>query len=294
MTLFLQAMKDYPFIFKKDCLISKNNDEGMNGVETTFELRTYEQRCNNWYPLLSEYDPDLGITKKGVSFLRFHFVQKLDHKGVVNLMPVRDRLEVFPKIYFAKQKYDDPSKRLMQLKQLAFFCPIWTKEYQVLRNLHDDYLKMKWPQIGDTKTRVFNHKLEGRLQSDFNYWFGHVDDVSFLEVFPSQDYIFQFFMDKPIKEVFDDDDRSLIIESGYREYKPKVVWDLIRTRKVPYDVGGCYPRNWSTRLRDRQLKNKKTVERVMPKSFALVLNKQLNHFEERLKNMKKTGKRIVV
>jgi len=294
MNLLLGVMKTDSAIFGPDCLIMKNEVHRMEGVDSKFDLRTYEQRCNNWYPLLSEYDPDVGLTRKGVSFLRFHFVQKIDLNGVVNLMPVRDKLEVFPKIYFAKQKYDDPAKRLMQLKQLSFFCPIWSKEYQVLHNMHDEYLRMKWPCIGNTKNRFHNPRLDESLKNDFNYWFGHVDDNSFLEIFPSQDYIFKFFMDKDSSLTTYEDDRTFIIESEFRSYKPKVVWDLIRSKKKPYDAIGAYPRLWLTKIRERQIKNKKTIERKVPKVFESLISKGRQDFQNKMSAIRKTGSKVVV
>jgi len=162
---------------------------------------------------------------------------------VTEILPVRPHLDVYPKLRFCKQKYDTPFKRLIQIKQLAFFLWPWEKEFNCLKKIHDTYLQKNWPKMKDTI-------VTPELKQDFDLWFGFIKANSvMLQVFPDRYDVRAFFFHKKKELNSSSDLRTKILETPYRAFK-FVHWDLIHDNKYVLPIGGVYPDNRD--LRERQ------------------------------------------
>jgi len=175
--------------YSDDLIEEKERKIQFDGVKDFYIKYGYSHRVKHWLPLTSEADEN-GLLTKGAQFLKFYFVEHERDLGdviVTEILPVRPHLDVYPKLRFCKQKYDTPFKRLIQIKQLAFFLWPWEKEFNCLKKIHDTYLQKNWPKMKDTI-------VTPELKQDFDLWFGFIKANSvMLQVFPDRYDVRAFF-----------------------------------------------------------------------------------------------------
>jgi hypothetical protein len=279
----LAKVLEFGSVVEEDLLRKNDLEMPMYGTVSNFISKPYIYRCNNWYPLTSKYNDD-GITEHGVTFLRFHFVL-FKRQSYYEVLPVRNALEVWPKLRYPSQEYDDPFKRLMQMKQLAFFLPLWEKQYNALKRIHDDFKKERWHLIN------MNNVSKDQM-NDFYYWFGYTPELEkMIEAFPTREDLLKFFFSR-ITENSSFNARARIIASPYRDYMP-VCWEIIRSQKYLKDIPGPYGGNFYTKWLEadqrRRAKNGQIV-RVKPWSDQVVERPRKSAFLAALAKQKEKNK----
>jgi len=221
----------------------ENMHEPMNGIATSFQFMDFDQRSIQWYPLTSTiYKKDdkkgrVGIKKKGVNFLRFHFLEsRFENSSFI--IPIRDHFEMYHKLFYSKVAYKDPAQMLVKLRSYAYYTFQWPRTYETFKRVHDAVRDKYFPDLGkitnDALLKVeIPRKLGLSLEEVTADWADYTS-------------VFSFFLPNKTR-VFDDitDLRERILWSAYRSVEYDV-WSLIRMKDICVNIPGVYGVNYRT------------------------------------------------